>query len=129
MHAKELGSELYVARFVDAVDVAEAGGDAEEGGDCGEGFVDVEDVFGLGVEGVVVDVFVVDAVFFAAGYADFLCGGFVLALWDGSSWVEGESLVGELKGVTDVGERWCTISSHCFMGEARLRYFAVVSTL
>ena len=69
---QEFGVEADIAWFVDAVDVAEAGGDGEVGGDGGEGIMDCEDVFGLGVEGVVVYVFVVDAVFFAACNADFL---------------------------------------------------------
>jgi hypothetical protein len=54
------------------VHVAEASGDGEVRADRGEGVVDGEDVLGLGVEGVVVDVFVVDAVFLAAGDTDFL---------------------------------------------------------
>ena len=70
--AEELRVQFHVSGLVDAVHVSETGGDAEVGGYGGEGLVDVEDVFGLGVEGVVVDVFVVDAVFFAAGDADFL---------------------------------------------------------
>ena len=64
--------QLDVAGLVDAVDVAETGGDGEVGGDGGEGLVDVEDVLRLSVEGVVVDVLVVDAVFFSAGDANFL---------------------------------------------------------
>ena len=66
--------KLDVAGLVDAMDVAETGGDGEVRGDGGEGLVNLEDILGLGVEGVVVDVLVVDAVFFAAGDADFLYG-------------------------------------------------------
>jgi hypothetical protein len=54
------------------VHVAEASGDGEVGADGGEGVVNGEDVLGLGVEGVVVDVFVVDAVFFTAGDTNLL---------------------------------------------------------
>lgn len=70
--AEELRVQLDVSGLVHAVDVAEAGGDAEVGRYGAEGVVDVQDVFGLGVEGVVIDVFVVNTVFFAAGDADFL---------------------------------------------------------
>jgi hypothetical protein len=70
--AQELGVQLYVARLVDTVDVAEAGGDGEVRGDGGEGLVDVPDVLGLGVEGVVVNVLVVDTVLLTASDTDFL---------------------------------------------------------
>ena len=69
---EELGVQLHVAGLIDAVHVAEGGRDREVGADLAERRVDVVDVLGLGVEGVVVDVFVVDAVFFAACDADFL---------------------------------------------------------
>ena len=96
-----------VARLVDTVDVAEAGGDGEVGARLGERGPDVVDVFGLGVERVVVDVLVVDAVFLAAGNADFLSICQIMVL------------LGEACRLT--------ISSHCFIGAARLRYLFVVS--
>ena len=95
--------QLDIARFVDAVDVAEAGSDGKVGGDGLEGLVDLVDVLGLGVEGVVVDGLVVNAVFFAAGDADFLA----------------QVSAGVLLQENEVG--CCTISSHCFIGAARLR--------
>jgi hypothetical protein len=49
------------------VDVAEASGDGEVGADGGEGLVDLPDVLGLSVEGVVVNVLVVDTVLLATG--------------------------------------------------------------
>jgi len=67
---EELGAELDVAGLVDTVNVAEASGDGEVGGDGVEGLVDVVDVLGLGVEGVVVDGLVVDAVLLATGDTD-----------------------------------------------------------
>lgn len=67
---EELGAELDVAGLVDTVDVAEAGGDGEVGGDGVEGLVDVVDVLGLGVEGVVVDGLVVDTVLLTTGDTD-----------------------------------------------------------
>lgn len=68
---EEFRVEFDVVGFVDIVDVVEVGSDGEVGGNGGEGVVDVEDVFGLGVEGVVVDIFVVDIVFFIIGDIDF----------------------------------------------------------
>jgi len=70
--AEELGVQLDVTGFVHAVDVAEAGGNGEVGADFDEGVVDIPDIFWLGVEGVVVDIFVVDTVLFATSDADFL---------------------------------------------------------
>jgi hypothetical protein len=67
---EELGAELDVARLVDTVDVAEAGGDGEVGGDGVESLVDLVDVLGLGVQGVVVDGLVVNAVLLATGDTD-----------------------------------------------------------
>lgn len=60
--AEQLRVQLDVSGLVDTVDVTEASGDGEVGGDGREGVVDVEDVLGLGVEGVVVDILVVDTV-------------------------------------------------------------------
>ena len=70
--AEKLGVELDVAGLVNAVDVTEASGDREVGGDGGEGVVDVEDILGLGVEGVVVDILVVDTVLLTTSDTDFL---------------------------------------------------------
>lgn len=70
--AEELGVELDVTWLVDTVDVTEAGGDGEEWGDGGEGLVDGKDVLGLGVEGVVVNILVVDSVLLTTGDTDFL---------------------------------------------------------
>lgn len=65
--AEELGVELDVARLVDTVDVAEASGNGEVGGDGREGVVDVEDVLGLSVEGGVVNVLIVDTILLTTG--------------------------------------------------------------
>ncbi len=70
--AQEFRVELDVSGFVDAVNVTETGSDREVGRDGGQGFVDLVDVFWLGVEGIVIDGFVVHAVFFTTGDADFL---------------------------------------------------------
>jgi hypothetical protein len=69
---EELGVQLDVAGLVDTVDVTEAGGDGEVRGDRGEGVVDGQDVLGLGVEGVVVNILVVDTVLLTTGDTDLL---------------------------------------------------------
>lgn len=68
--AEEVGLELDISRLVDTVDITEASGDAEVGRDRAERLVDVPDVLGLRVEGVVVNVLVVDTILLAAGDAN-----------------------------------------------------------
>lgn len=70
--AEELWVELDVTWLVDTVDVTEAGGDGEVWRDGGEGLVDGKDVLWLGVEGVVVNILVVDSVLLTTGDTDFL---------------------------------------------------------
>lgn len=70
--AEELGVETNVAGLVDTVDVTETSGNGEVGADGGESVVDGEDILGLGVEGVVVNVLVVDTVLLTTGDTDFL---------------------------------------------------------
>jgi hypothetical protein len=67
---EEAGLELDVTGLVNTVDVTEASGDGEVGRDLGEGLVDLVDVLGLGVEGVVVNVLVVDTVLLTTGDTD-----------------------------------------------------------
>lgn len=67
---EETGLELNVARLVDSVNVAETSGNGEVGGNLGELLVDVQDVLGLGVERVVVNVLVVDTVLLTTGDTD-----------------------------------------------------------
>lgn len=69
---EELGVELDVAGLVDTVDVTEASGNGEVGADGGEGVLDGQDVLGLGVEGVVVNILVVDTVLLTTGDTDLL---------------------------------------------------------
>ena len=64
--------KLDVAGLVNAVDVSEASGYAKIRGDLSECGPDVVDVFWLRVEGVVVDILVVDAVFLTTRNTDFL---------------------------------------------------------
>jgi len=69
---QELWVKLDVAGLVDTVDVAKAGCDGEVGRDLLEGLVNSVDVFWLSVEGVVVDVFVVDTIFLTTRDTNFL---------------------------------------------------------
>jgi hypothetical protein len=64
--------QFDVARLVDTMDVSEACGDREVRANLRQRGPDVIDVFGLCVEGVVVDVFVVDAVLLTASDSNFL---------------------------------------------------------
>lgn len=64
--------QLDIARLVYTVDVTEAGRDGEVRTDGGEGLVDVVDIFGLGIQRVIVDVFVIDAILLSSGNSDFL---------------------------------------------------------
>ena len=69
--AENLGGELHVAGGVDAVDVTEGGGHGEHaGGNLVELGVHLVDLLGLGVEVLLGDVGVVDAILLAAGDAD-----------------------------------------------------------
>ena len=64
--------KLDIARFVNTVDVAKTGSNRKIRGDWGEGLVNREDIFGLGVEGVVVNRFVVNAILLATGDTNLL---------------------------------------------------------
>lgn len=100
--------EPDVAGLVDTVDVTEAGRDGEVGRDGGERRVHSPDVLGLGVERVVVDGLVVNAVLLTT--SDTYRG-----------------LVGFMFGIVRGRSIPISISSHCFMGAARLRYlFGIV---
>lgn len=81
---EQLGVQTDVTGLVDTVDVTETSGNGEVRADGREGVVDGQDVFGLSVERVVVDVFVVDTVFLTTSDTDFL---FSLAT---SHWQKGE---------------------------------------
>jgi hypothetical protein len=67
---QKTGLELDVAGLVDTVNVAETSGNGEVGGDLGELLVDVQDVLGLGVERVVVNILVVNTVLLTTGDTD-----------------------------------------------------------
>lgn len=69
---EELGVELDVTGLVDTVNVTEASGNGEVGADGSEGVLDGQDVLGLGVEGVVVNILVVDTVLLTTGDTDLL---------------------------------------------------------
>lgn len=68
--AEQLGVELDIPGFVDAVDITEASSNREIWRDGRQGVVDVENILRLGVKRRVVNVFIVDAVFFATSDAN-----------------------------------------------------------
>jgi hypothetical protein len=70
--AEKLWVELDVSGLVDTVNVSETSGDGEVRGDWLEGFVDGKDILGLSVEGVVVDILVVNTIFLTTSDTDFL---------------------------------------------------------
>lgn len=70
--SEELGVQLDVAGLVDTVDVTETSGNREVGGDGFKRGVDVVDVLGLGVKGVVVNSGVVDTILLTTGDSDLL---------------------------------------------------------
>lgn len=74
---EQLGVQTDVTGLVDTVDVTETSGNGEVRADGSQSVVDGQDVFGLGVERVVVDVFVVDTVFLTTSDTDFL---FIISL-------------------------------------------------
>lgn len=64
--------QLDIAWLVYTVDITEAGCDGEVRTDGRKGLVDVVNVFRLGVKRVVVDILIVDAIFFSAGNPNLL---------------------------------------------------------
>ncbi len=68
---QNLRRQLHVARLVYAVHVAEGGGHGEVGADPAQALVGQRHVFGLGIEGGVVETGVVHAVLLAAGDPEF----------------------------------------------------------
>lgn len=69
---EQLGVETDVTGLVDTVDVTETSGDGEVGADGRKGVVDSEDVLGLGVKGVVVNILVVNTILLTTGDTDLL---------------------------------------------------------
>lgn len=70
--AQKLGVQTDVAGLVDTVHITETSGNGEVGADGGESVVDGQDVLGLSVQGVVVNVLVVDTVLLTTSDTDFL---------------------------------------------------------
>lgn len=69
---QQLRVQADISGLVDTVDVAESSGNREVGADGRQGVVDGQDVLGLGVEGVVVDILVVDTVLLTTSDTDLL---------------------------------------------------------
>lgn len=102
--SEELGVQFDVARLVDTVDVAEASSNGEVGGDRGEGVVNVEDVLGLSVEGVVVHILIVDTILLTASDTNLhleplLHGGSALQVGSGGLDVVVDGLLREIDHV------------------------------
>lgn len=102
--AEQLRVQLDVAGLVDTVDVAKTSSDGEVGGDGRKGVVDVEDVLGLGVEGVVVDILVVDTILLTTGDTNLhleplLHGGSALQVLGGGLNVPLNGLLGQINHV------------------------------
>ena len=72
MLAEEFRVKLDITRLVNTVNITETSSDREVWGDGGERLVDRENVFGLGIEGVIVDVLVIDAILLATGDTNLL---------------------------------------------------------
>ena len=72
MFVEEFGVKLDVAWLVDTVYVTEACGNREVRADLGECGPDLVNILWLGVQGVVVDIFVVDTILFTTRDANFL---------------------------------------------------------
>jgi hypothetical protein len=70
--AKELWVKLNISWFINTVHVTKTSGNGEVWGDWLKSLVDSENVLGLGVERVVVDILIVDTVFFATSDTNFL---------------------------------------------------------
>ena len=69
---EKLGVELNVAGLVDTVDITETSGNREVRADRGESLLNGEDILGLSVQGVVVNVLVVNTILLTTGDTDFL---------------------------------------------------------
>lgn len=70
--AKEFRVKLDVARLINTVNIAEASSDAEIWGDFDQCGVDVVNIFGLGVKGIIVNIFIVNTIFLTASDSNFL---------------------------------------------------------
>ena len=70
--AEKFGVELDIAGLVNTMHVTESGSNGEVWRNWGESLVDGKDVLRLGVEGVVVDILVVDTILLTASNTDFL---------------------------------------------------------
>jgi len=69
---EQLRVQTDVTGLVDTVNIAEASGNGEVGANSGQGVVDGQNVLGLRVEGVVVDILVVDTILLTTGDTDLL---------------------------------------------------------
>jgi hypothetical protein len=70
--AEEFWVKLDVTRFVNTMNITETGSDRKIWRDGRESLVDCENVLGLGVEGVVVNVLVIDTILLATSDTNLL---------------------------------------------------------
>jgi hypothetical protein len=106
--AKKLRVKLDVARLVNTVNVTETGSDGEVWGDRRESLVDGKNVLWLSVKRVIIDILIVDSILLTTRDTNLL-----------------QAELDSRFSFDQLGMKH-TISSHCFIGAARLRYFAVV---
>ena len=98
--AEEFGMETDVSGFVDAVDVSESCGDREVGSYFCERRIHVPDIFRLSIQCGIIDASVINT----------YC----------QSFISGHGIPSSSPPVIPI-----SISSHCFIGTARLKYFFV----
>ena len=72
MLSEELRMQFNVSGLVHTMDISESRGDRKVGRNRGKSFVNLVDIFGLSVKGVVVDTSVVNTVLLTSGDTDFL---------------------------------------------------------
>jgi hypothetical protein len=72
MLTEELWVKLDISWLIDTVDITETRSDGEVWGDWGESLVNGKNILWLGIQRVVVNVLVVDTIFFATSDTNFL---------------------------------------------------------
>jgi len=72
MLSEELRMQFNVSGLVHTMDISESRGDRKVGRNRGKSFVNLIDIFGLGVKGAVIDIGVVNTVLLTSGDTNFL---------------------------------------------------------
>lgn len=71
--AEKLGMESDISWLVHTVDVTKSSSNGEVRRDWREGLVDSQDILGLSVKRVVINILIVDTILFTASNTDLLC--------------------------------------------------------